>query len=398
MPGMNRHKTDSFWGFCGKALICVAWVYFMTWAEEVWAERTEQRAAELVRQLGSPVYAEREEASRELSRYGVNAREPLVAALHDPDAEIRFRARAILAVIRESDLAARIESFAADVDGQRKVTLPGWNYFRKQVGEDRLSRGLFVEMQKAEPAILELIEQGDFKEATESLAERCQSLMEMLQTPNARARGQITTGSVATFLLVAAAPDVGIDDQVGVQLNNFIYQSNFQTAARNSNQSTLLKKMLTQWITKESDSTVGYYNLMLAFNFELPEGLEIALRLLNGGGGQTHMRQYALLAVGRFGAQKHISVVEPYLNDATICFTQQVNNRQIQVQVRDIALGVLVKMSGLDMKEYGFEGAQPHPQMLFNPGSLSFADPAKRDAAIKKWRAWSADRLSKKAG
>ncbi len=59
-------------------------------------------------------------------------------------------------------------------------------------------------------------------------------------------------------------------------------------------QSARLKKLLGMWIGKNNNSALAFQNLMLAFHFELPEGLDLAVKMLTSDGGQPHVRQYAL--------------------------------------------------------------------------------------------------------
>ena len=72
---------------------------------------------DLVERLGSPRYAEREEAAAALERAGREARPVLVEALNSRDPEVRSRASALLAKI-ESDLMTRPTLVALDFEGR----------------------------------------------------------------------------------------------------------------------------------------------------------------------------------------------------------------------------------------------------------------------------------------
>src|SRR6266702_7953238 len=98
---------------------------------------SEDRIAGLVRDLGAGSFIVRQRATRELTDLGIVARDALQAACHDPDAEVRVRARTILATVSESDFRIRLEAFAADYDGRQKVTLPGWEVFEASFGPSR---------------------------------------------------------------------------------------------------------------------------------------------------------------------------------------------------------------------------------------------------------------------
>ena len=84
------------------------------------AAATKRRIDALVLQLGDAAYTQREQASKELVKLGIAAEPALTAALKDPDAEVRFRAADVLAIVREADFRARLEAFAAEFKSTSK--------------------------------------------------------------------------------------------------------------------------------------------------------------------------------------------------------------------------------------------------------------------------------------
>src|SRR5947209_2864347 len=92
------------------------------------------KARELVRQLGSEVFKEREAAQTELARMGRLARPALLDAAADANPEVRARTTRLLPRAEAADLQARIDTFLADADGKFDHDLPGWAIVRKEVG------------------------------------------------------------------------------------------------------------------------------------------------------------------------------------------------------------------------------------------------------------------------
>ncbi len=154
----------------------------------------------LIRELGSPTYEEREKASEALLRLGIAARPDLELALNSNDAEVRYRARKILAKVLADDLAKRIEAFIRDVDGKQKLTLPGWETFSKQFGTDKPARELFVEMIRDEGPLVEAIQAGDPKLITEKLRASIGKLTQRMQT-GAFQKTPPSAGQVAAQLM-----------------------------------------------------------------------------------------------------------------------------------------------------------------------------------------------------
>lgn len=346
----------------------------------------------LVSQLGAGSYAKRQDASRELVKVGVPAIPALRVALKSSDAEVRKRAAKVLENVREVDFQARLEAFAMDVDGSRDIQLPAWSVFRNRVGDDSVARNIFVEMQRSESRLLEALDAGDLKTCSDLLRTRALANLQSIQNPTGQTRRvPISMGAVAAMLMVASTDDVLVEDHIGNQLNQLVYQSSYRLAASAGTQAPLLKKILSQWIIRDHTANQGYYDLMLAFNFDLPEGLDVARRLVKQEGLQVHVIPYAIVGVGRFGSQADMKLLEPLLKNTHICSQQNISDRVVvKTQVRDVALAMLVHLSKQNLKDYGFDKATPSPQFVYTPNSLGFTEEKAREAAFKKWDEWKA--------
>lgn len=347
--------------------------------------------AELVAQLGDSSFAVRQRATRELVELGIVARDALVEAANGDDAEVRARARAVLATVEEADFRARLDAFSSDFDGSHKQTLPGWEQFTTLFGSGRVARQLFVEMQRAEPELLEAFAKGE-KPANEAINARCQSISQhAMQSPR---ESLISMGTVASMLLVGSADEITIDEQMGIQLYTWmIYQPAFQKNAAGGVWSPLLRKLLGRWVMKDAGSAATVQNLLFAASYELKdEALVLSTRVLSNEHTAANTRQYAILITGRFGGKEHLPMMEKLLADTTSCGTFQANNppRQVELQVRDIALAVALHLTGQNLREYGFTSVQTNPTTLFQVATLVFNDAAKREEALKKWGAWRA--------
>jgi hypothetical protein len=346
-----------------------------------------ERAQAWVRALGSDSFAIRQRAARDLTDAGIGARDALAAACDDPDAEIRTRAREILATICESDFRARLEAFSSDYDGAHHKTLPGWERFSSHFGGSALARQLFVEMQRAEPELLEAFEKGG-KTAGETLDTRCHRLIQ--QASQSPAGGWVPLGTVAALLLVGSDPDVGVDEQLAGQLFPWLfYQPAFQKYSQTSDWAPMLRKLLGLWVIKDAPPNVTAENLKFAAMFSLKtESLQLAARVLADEHNPPASRQSALGLVGRFGGKAQLPMVEKSLADSSVCATVGASNppRPVEVQVRDVALAVAVQLVGGDLREYGSVIVQPQANALQQVTTLYFGTQAQRDAALEKWR------------
>jgi hypothetical protein len=374
-------------------LICLAtlaaWLYAAAARAEVSPpEPSDAAIGQLVRQLGADTFRQRERAMRRLREIGVPAKAALLQGLRDADAEIRDRCRRVLVDVLEEDFQQRVDAFEADSAGQQQHHLPGWDRFRTLAGQSPEARELFVEMQRSESKLLESLA-ADPKSAGALLGFRCEDLQQRanqsLEQP-----GQLTLGSLAAMFFVASDPQLMVNDRVAGYLHSFSYQPAMQLGLRGGRKTEPLKRVVGSWVARTAGSSNAYPGLMLSMQYDLREGLEPALNLVRQPGSQAQFLQMALLVVGRFGDREHIAVIEPLLENRDGLFTQNQNGQAMKSEVRDVALAVLVHLSGQDLKEYGFDRIQRDPRTLFSISTIGYASESSRDKAIQKWKAWSA--------
>jgi hypothetical protein len=373
-----------------------------------------QDIAALVSKLGDASYRVRESATRALVRIGVPAKVELLKALESSDAEVRYRARLVLSDVLELDFKQRLEAFIEDARGIREHDLPGWQRFRQDVGDGPVARRLFADIERSEPALMEAADLGA-QHAAAAFESRCQQIQESMRVPGRQAERQVPVGTVAALLFVGAEGKVPISMQSAMCVTNFCYQQPFRNAIAGGDNAPLLKKLVGGWVRRDfaNDSTAAYQTMMLALQFNVREGVEPALAMLKDGGGNPHMRQYALLVVGKFGGPEDIDRLDTQLNDQAICAQQQITvpmdtakpdpanpkapkNEVIETQIRDVALAVMIHLSGQKLADYGFQRAQPNATILFNTATLGFADQGQRDAALARWRTWRAGQAAPK--
>jgi HEAT repeat protein len=341
----------------------------------------------LVRQLGDPRFSVRKRAMEQLVELGVEAIAALEEGVQSNDREVSFRSRRALDVVREHDFQRRLRAFAAGQDAQETYELPGWAMFRNEVGDGLEARRLFVEMQQAEPQLLQALARSPVK-AVEALVDR---LEEIQQAPRTGRKTQsVSLGTVATLLFVSnqdRGESVGL---AGQNLSAFYRQDVFAAAIQSGSQREILRKMLGSWI-ENARSWDGFHAMLLAMQFDLPQGLAPAKRMLESDAGdpnQAVYRGFALQTIARFGDESHIPILEPLLEDASpYGGTLAISGKaKYQTQIRDIALAALVHLAKQDPKKFGLLRLKPSSTQVFNTNSVAFEDDAKREEAITKWR------------
>jgi hypothetical protein len=368
---------------------CAAWLLIaMAWPALVHSEEAVS-PAELVARLGDESFSVREAAARELARLGLASKDALTAGAMQGDLEVRLRCQELLQAMLRNDLEKRLAAFLADSEGKGKHDLPGWERFRKRCGNERPARELFAELVRSEAGLLEALD-AKAPGLSQMFNERVDSLQQYYYSGR---REQISAATVAALLLVGVEPDVQIDVQVGFIMYNFLSQSNSTQALSEGPQSETLRGLLEAWVARGNHESLGYYNLMLALRYNLKDaGLALGRKVIATHGASPNALQNAAIAVGKYGNKDDRKLLEPLLNNTTVCHTwsnPQFKNL-IKTEIRDVALVMLLRMTEQEPKDYGFNLLQPTPITVYQIYSFGFPEQADRDAALGKWNAWAA--------
>ncbi len=345
--------------------------------------------AALIKQLGDASFKVRESAAKQLLDRGLDARDALRSALDHSDLEIRLRADQLLVAIAQRDLNQRLSAFLDDTEGKQEHDLPAWKRFQELVGNDRDTRKYFAAMIRAETPLLQAYEAGASR-ATSALAQRIQSLQsETIPGFNQ----ELPPPSLATLLFVGADPNVKIETSAGYQVFNVLNQPHAQTTFTTADGSPIARKLLIGFLQgQESNSLLARNGLLLTLRFKMDDvGLALARKIVQEKSDTTGTLPYALLTIGRLGGPEDRAAIEKFLANETVCHSW--HNGQVKepilIQVRDVALAVLVHLTKQDHKEYGFDLLRESTTTLFEVYTCGFVQNERREAAFAKWAAWS---------
>ena len=339
----------------------------------------------LIAQLGDASFAVREEATTKLAEMDVSVRPALQEAAKSRDAEVRSRARRILALVNERYFQQRLAAFASDVDDKQGLQLPGWSRFKTLVGKDRPARELFVEMHRAEPRILEATE-SKLESVNELLADR---LGDMFQSAQLGGAANMSSSSAAALLFVATDAELKLSSEVANLVTMLAYQPAFYSAlngARGDN----LRKLLEAWVSRETDEpTLLAQNVALALNQNLAAGRGLATAVLKKGDLPVHSLQQAMSLLARSGKSADAALLEPFLKDETVLahFNPNEATRDV-LKMSDYAMAMMMKLTGNNPRDFRDGPLRWNQGWNADLQTLAFPTEEDRQAALKKWNAW----------
>jgi hypothetical protein len=366
----------------------------VTWAAPPTAEEIDR----WVDELSDDSYAVRRSAADRLLAAGVAARPALLGVTNGPDPETRATARRLVALIDRTEFGRRLQAFAADTDGRLGTSLPGWETFARLVGDDARARALFVDMQRAEALLLAQVFSQSPVARDSSWEDRLSRLL--------RGRGMVdwrhgpSLGSCATMLFLGTLPEPVPSGPAATDLARLTEFPPIREAMQSDHHRDAVRRLVAAWIVhcaNRSDDVL-LQRLRLALWHEMAEAVPLAVAVASDPQYLTvppGTRVIAILAVGKLGGSEHVDDLEPLLEDTTECMPGRpgklAGQPATQVQIRDVALAVLLHLTGQDLQQYGFPAARPHVRYLFNSATLYLPSDAKRAIAIEKWRKWRAE-------
>jgi hypothetical protein len=237
--------------------------------------------------------------------------------------------------------------------------------------------------------LLNAFEKGP-RPAAEALSARAQQHQQFLQQQRG---GMLSLGQVASMLFVAGNEDVTLQAQTSLYVLGFCHQQCLREAVNGHKFENIPRKMLGSLI-RRSDDLMAYNAMMIAYQYNLSEGLVPALKILNAPGNRVaHMTQYALLIVSKLGDESHLPVVERMLSEKGTMLHMQHDETRYEVQFRDAALAAAVFLTKQKIGDYfplpEGQGKDVEPQQVFfNIRVNGFSDDADREKVHAKWAAF----------
>jgi hypothetical protein len=351
-----------------------------------------KEAAELVRQLSDESFEVRDAAVRRLTELGKAAEAALRLGTTAEDAEVRRQCQLLLERATRSDLTVALDAFLEDRQEKHVLQLPAWGRFSKLAGTDPAAKALFVEICCTEAALMDALEK-DPNDASKKFAARSQQLQQALFNRGGP-RASMTLGQVAALLFIATDSRLQLDAQAQYPIYTLVNQPQPREGFQNNR---IARKLLVTYLEGRTDPNLLQQNLYMVMNLNLKESVGWAVKVAKDKNAQPYARSMALGVVGKLGSKDNIVDLEPFLTDTTPLGQTQVNMVRIQAEMRDVALAMLVQLSGQQLEDYGFPyltslqpGLRGNQQVIFfSPSLLGFSDAASRDAALKRWKDWS---------
>lgn len=361
----------------------------------------EASGPKLVQLLGSDEFVLREGAEAEILTRGEDILELVRQAKSSPDPEVQLRASAIYDQLFDR---LRDERFKRFVAMEKEVDLPGWPRFEQQHGDNEANRKLYVQMLRDEWDLLVKMESHPHL-IDYLFYQRANKLRETFHNPELRAVGGISRGSTATMFHVASQSDVRVTQAAMEQMRFLLANAQISGLLQETDPDNPMLSVFEHWIRSNLEmgrltSEMRFAVLVTCMRDGIKSGTILAKQILEDRGkpvfedGFSQLNLpidsdqqvlYAMLAIAKLGSRQDLPAVERFLEDESEIEIGIAQADTFNTQFRDVALAVVIHLSGKSPKDFGFARIATDPNYVFNVRSIGFSSEEQREAAFDKW-------------
>ncbi len=201
------------------------------------------------------------------------------------------------------------------------------------------------------------------------------------------------------MLFLGSLPEMNVTDAAASFVQSIIQRSPVKDLLQPDSSQPAVRKLVVTWLLAcpNKSEEVLRQRLNVVSTTRLTEALPLALQVATGEPQFLRVtpltKAVATLIVGQLGSRADVERLEPLLEDSTVCLPLQVQapgQPATSVQVRDVALVVLLHLTDQDPPDYGYTKAIMGSPRTFQLQNLYCENDQQRSAAIAKWRAWRA--------
>lgn len=345
--------------------------------------RAEAQGASIVDRLSGPSFQDRLDAEDEALQIGDAVLPALLKAEQSPDAELRLRARQLIQRIEKDGLDQSIAAFLAP---NSTTELPGWSMVCDVIDDTPDHRNYYASLLSAEPTLALA-----FRRPDQLAAELTRRQQEYGQAMLGGGGSNQPPFRIAALLLLLLHPDLDVPDLVCNDATRMVMYG--ISVGGESVGDRFIKALAEQWVITPRSGT-AQQRFELGSRMALPGMVVPALEIIQQRPIPTQASAYFSM-LARYGGPDEMAELEKLLGDTTEQWSHERDNLKTVTQVRDLALAALIEMTGQKAEEYGLKGFDRDGNRRIRNLRPSFESAEARDAALEKWKLWSAVHLKK---
>ena len=355
--------------------------------EQISSERIDKIQQEL-QFLLHPSYTRRLLAKQRLLEFGADAI-PLVQPMLDSQKlETRLSARELLDGLRQQQRERELNRLFANDPDQPAPNLPCWQSFASAAGDTPQSRELFARLIRKHGDALTWLARID--DCSADARETAYLEMDRYLPLDI---GRMNAGDPVrwTLLLLASQNSSLVNAPIlSSRVRGGLLNPQVSTRLKNCAYASTLKSLVASWLQASSQNFVNSTTLRISLVYDCREQAEqLTELLLEDQGSSPASIATSLMILARIDPKLAQLECLKRLDDQRVCHVWQVvsvRHRAVQTEVRDVAMAMLLYLSGHDPRQFGFEDIEGDPETIYRDFSMGFENEEARLAAFKSCR------------
>jgi hypothetical protein len=337
-------------------------------------QSTDSDAEKLVKELGSPAFAVREAAARNLRALGAEALPAIKDGKTSKDSEIATRCKEIDRQIREGMRQAFL-------DGKSNPFPLAWKRLSALVGDSAESRKLFAEILANERALadIELAAASPDRahevylkalQRTKTATAEAYAKLRQLRGPSVAREldsktrdgillDAVSTAEVAVILLVGTFPLP--PDKIETEETRDLFGVAF-TVGVDASFKVPFRKLFVEWLNCRKDPFAMFIGMGVSLRRKISEVLPFARRVAAKKELPTLVLTQSLGVIGNFGTKDDLPLLLAYRNDARTPEPLKplppqarvaAPSTQVLYRIQDVAAAMALQIHGQDLESFG---------------------------------------------
>jgi hypothetical protein len=337
--------------------------------------------------LGSASFADRQQATRELTKLGSTALPAVRLLLGNEDREVRTRAEMIVTQVERQLLLRRLDEFSSSQDPD-SFNMPMWAPFAELVGRSHAAQATFAMMLRSEHDLLRAVDSARYG-AQVDVSLIVNQRIDELQTDSDERLANASLGTAATLLFLVCQTDLSLHEANREIPVSLVYSDEFSREIVGSFRKQVLSKLIEQAVVL-NEKVTPQVAILIGQRLEIRSCLPRAEAMLADATQTPYFRQRAMEAITTLGDESTIPQLEKYLDDATVLNSNRSKDRvETTTTLGDFANAACIYLAKGNYAKLGFERIQTNQaQSLFAIASIGFPSEAKRLQAREAWRAY----------
>jgi hypothetical protein len=199
------------------------------------------------------------------------------------------------------------------------------------------------------------------------------------------------------MVFLGAAAELQVSDRGTILVDSLVQQPPIREHLQTGQYRDAIRRLVVAWVRycPNHNEELLKRRLFFATINQLPELVPWAFSVAAGKAEYARLqpatRATAIILIGQLGQKEHIDQLESLLTDTAVCASAGPGQPDTNVQVCDVALVVMLHLSGQRPADYGYMDARLQPQQMFQFQAFAAENGEQRAEAIAKWWAWRAD-------